>query len=131
MVFWSMVFAICIIIEIAIPALVSIWFAMAAAVVFIISIFVNNIFIEVPIFFVLSLAFLISLRRFCSKFIKTKDILGKEVVKIVKLIDKDNEGCFQYDVKYKGTIWLAFSKQEYQINDNVPIKGFVGNKIKL
>lgn len=131
MVFWSMVFAICIIIEIAIPALVSIWFAMAAAVVFIISIFVNNIFIEVPIFFVLSLAFLISLRRFCSKFVKTKDVLGIEVVKIVKLIDKDNEDCFQYDVKYKGAIWLAFSKQEYQINDNVPIKGFVGNKIEL
>lgn len=131
MIIWSIIFAICLIGEVVIPALVSIWFALAALIVFVLSIFIKNFTVQFLIFVVLSLIFLLLLRDYCKKFVKIKDKLPREQVCIVNLVDEDKDGNFKYEVRYKGAIWTAISKEKFIENDKAHIKGFEGNKIKL
>lgn len=131
MIFWSIIFAICLIGEVIIPALVSIWFAIAAAIVLVLSIFIKDPIMQAVIFVLLSLVFLLLLRNYCKKFLSIKDKLPDEEVTILRLVEEDAGGNFKYDIKYKGATWTAISKKRFNDNDKAQIKGFDGNKIKL
>ncbi len=128
---WSIVFALCLGIEIAVPALVSIWFALAALITFFVALFVEDLVIQLVVFSVLSLIFLLLLRGYCQQFIKTKDRMRQEEVLVLRLTREDSGGVYYYDVRYKGAVWTGISRERFQENDKVVIKSFDGNKIQL
>lgn len=130
MIVWSIVFAVCLVVEIAIPALVFIWFALGALVVAVLSGFIKDPIMQTVIFSVVSLASLLLLRGYCKRFVKAKESLPKESV-IILNSKEDNDGQYIYDVRYKGSVWTAFSNEKFNIDDKATIKSFEGNKIRL
>lgn len=130
MIFWAILTAAFLVIEVVVPALVSIWFALAALIMIFVSVGVDNIYLQLLIFAILSLLFILSLRPYCKKYVKPKDILRKEEVKIISVYEIDSQR-YGYDVKYKGGVWTAISSNQYQVGDIKDIEGFDGNKIKI
>lgn len=119
---WVIVFAIFLLVEILTINLVTIWFALSALIVFIIRGLIPSLSLQILVFSILGLIFIIFTLPIVRKYIKNKTEMQKfgTVVEI-----KDN----MYLVKYKGVLWEAESKKEYKLGDRVEIKKFNGNKI--
>ncbi|MDO4788411.1 MAG: NfeD family protein [Johnsonella sp.] len=130
MLIWGILFAIFALIEILIPALVSIWLAAAALIMVFVSLLVEDIKIQAMIFSVLSLFFILGLRRFCKAYIKPKERLRKEEVQISAICDSA-DGKGRYEVRYKGGIWSAYGEKGFDKGDIVYVDNFDGNKIIL
>lgn len=130
MLLWGILFVIFAIVEIAIPALVSVWFAAAALIMVFISMFVTDIKWQMLIFSIISLVFLIGLRRFCKKYVKPIDRLRKDEVEISAICESSDERG-KYEVKYKGGTWSAYGDRGFINGDIVYIESFEGNKIIL
>ncbi len=128
--FWGVVCAVFLLIEAFIPALVSIWFALAALITLFFSIFIKDPLLLGLIFSVLSVVFIIGFKPMFKDFMKTNDRLRKEEVKIVS-VSEDVSGKQIYEVRYKGGLWTGISDQKYGVGETVPIKKFDGNKIIL
>lgn len=122
MLVWAILSSVFLIIEVLVPALISIWLAISAFIVMLFSIFVSNIHLQALIFVSLSLL-LIFLTKKLIKYDVKKD---KVEVLVVKKIDEHN-----YEVRYKGSLWSAYSNHEFKENDKAYIKEFKGNKIIL
>lgn len=67
--FWLIVFIVSLAAEIATLGLVSIWFTVAALVSFILAVFGVNLWIQIVVFFIVSILLLLSIRPFASRFI--------------------------------------------------------------
>lgn len=130
MLVWGILFAIFAVIEILIPALVSVWLAAAALIMVFVSLVVKDIKIQALIFSLLSLFFILGLRRFCRAYIRPKDKLRKEEVQISSICDSA-DGRGRYEVKYKGGIWSAYGEKGFDKGDIVYVDTFDGNKIIL
>lgn len=130
MLLWGILFAVFAVIEVLIPALVSVWLAIAALILVPISFFVQDPLIETVIFSALSLALLLSFRRVFKRFMQVKDTLRKEEVEVVDLSRMEG-GHFIYDVRYKGGLWTGISSLEFAVGEMALIHSFEGNKILL
>lgn len=130
MLLWGILCVVFAVAEVAIPALVSVWFAIAALLMIFVSMFVSNAYLQLLIFAILSLIFILLLRPYCKKYVKPRDELRKEEVKIISICESEAER-YEYDVRYKGGIWRAISQKTYHIGDIAYIEGFDGNKIKI
>lgn len=134
-IFWAISTVIFAVLEIIVPGLVTIWLALAALIVTILTLFMTNVTAEFLIFSILSLIFVIFTRPILSKNSKNKikkfdsQMIGMDV-KINKVIDITGDKKV-YEVKFKGAIWTAISEDIFKENDNVKIKSFEGNKIVL
>ena len=64
MLMWGIICAICLIVEAIIPAMVSVWFALAALIMVGLSLFIFNFSIQLVVFAILSLIFIIFLTLF-------------------------------------------------------------------
>ena len=134
--FWAILSGIMAILEIIIPGLVTIWFALSALIVMFLSNFIGDSLIQFLIFAVLSIIFLIFTRPVLRKYIelqrktnfdssmKGMDVKGERVVDARKA-EKE------YEVKFKGSIWTGVSEEMLSSGEVVKIKGFRGNKIIL
>ena len=131
-VFWLILTIIFSIIEFMGPALVSVWFAFAAAVTIFISLAFDNLKVEITFFTVISVLAIIFLRPFAKKVLSSKDNFDAEAIDtnivIKKIVDVSKEEKV-YDVSYKGSIWTALSNEIFEIGDIPMISGFKGNKI--
>lgn len=130
---WLSLTFIFVILEIYIPSLITIWFALAAIITIPITFFFENSKIEILFFFVLSVCFIIFTRPYAKKFLsKNKEDFDSSMigykVEIINLINKDNPDKI-YEVKFKGTIWTALSNDLFSIGENAIITEFKGNKI--
>lgn len=92
---WLILLALLIIVEIATLGLTTIWFAGGALVAFIVSLFYDNLLLEISLFLVISLVLLIVTRPVVKKYfnstrIKTNyaAVIGKEAV-VTATIDND------------------------------------------
>ncbi|CRZ33254.1 membrane protein implicated in regulation of membrane protease activity [Herbinix hemicellulosilytica] len=92
---WLILLAILLIVEMATLGLTTIWFAGGALVAFIVSLFYDNILLEISLFLVISLLLLIFTRPFVKKYfnstrIKTnyEALIGKEAI-VTATIDND------------------------------------------
>mgnify|MGYP000845157346 FL=1 len=128
MFYWGVLFAIFAIGEIIIPGLVSVWLAIAALIMMPISLFVKPLEIQVIIFCVLSLIFIVFFRSIFKSFMKGKESMDTEKVKIVKLTSVEDNN-YIYDVRFKGGIWTAIANLELKPGDIANIDKFEGNKI--
>ena len=117
--FWAILSGIMAILEIIIPGLVTIWFALSALIVMF-----------------LSIIFLIFTRPVLRKYIELQrktnfdsSMKGMDV-KVERVVDA-RKAEKEYEVKFKGSIWTGVSEEMLSSGEVVKIKGFRGNKIIL
>ena len=134
--FWAILSGIMAILEIIIPGLVTIWFALSALMVRFLSNFIGDSLIQFLIFAVLSIIFLIFTRPVLRKYIELQrktnfdsSMKGMDV-KVERVVDA-RKAEKEYEVKFKGSIWTATSEEFFKAGDIVRIKSFEGNKIIL
>lgn len=133
-VFWIVLACILAGIEIIIPALVTIWFAIAALVLTVVSfmfpVLLWSPFVEWKAFILLSIVLLILTRPFSKKYLEKRketfrgDFVGTEI-EVTKVICAG-----YYEGKFKGAIWTLISDDfGIQKGDKVEIVSYEGNKI--
>ena len=134
--FWAILSGIMAILEIIIPGLVTIWFALSALIVMFLSNFIGDSRIQFLIFAVLSIIFLIFTRPVLRKYIELQrktnfdsSMKGMDV-KVERVVDA-RKAEKEYEVKFKGSIWTGVSEEMLSSGEVVKIKGFRGNKIIL
>ena len=134
--FWAILSGIMAILEIIIPGLVTIWFALSALIVMFLSNFIGDSLIQFLIFAVLSIIFLIFTRPVLRKYIELQrktnfdsSMKGMDV-KLERVVDA-RKAEKEYEVKFKGSIWTGVSEEMLSSGEVVKIKGFRGNKIIL
>ena len=107
-VFWLILTIIFTVIEFIIPALVTVWFAFAAAITIFVSLAFDNLKVEITFFAAISVLAIIFLRPLAKKLLsKNKDNFDAEAIDtsivIKKVVDVSREEKI-YDVSYKGSI---------------------------
>ena len=132
-VFWLILTIIFTVIEFIIPALVTVWFAFAAAITIFVSLAFDNLKVEITFFTIISILAIIFIRPFAKKILsKKKDNFDAEIIDtsivIKKVVDTNKEEKV-YDVSYKGSIWTALSNEIFEVGDIPVISSFKGNKI--
>ena len=134
--FWAILSGIMAILEIIIPGLVTIWFALSALIVMFLSNFIGDSLIQFLIFAVLSIIFLIFTRPVLRKYIELQrktnfdsSMKGMDV-KVERVVDA-RKAEKEYEVKFKGSIWTGVTEEMLSSGEVVKIKGFRGNKIIL
>ena len=132
-VFWLILTIIFTVIEFIIPALVTVWFAFAAAMTIFISLAFDNLKVEITFFTIVSVLAIIFIRPLAKKILsKNKDNFDAEAIDtsiiVKRIVDVSKEEKI-YDVSYKGSIWTALSNEIFEVGDIPIITGFKGNKI--
>ena len=132
-VFWLILTIVFTVIEFIIPALVTVWFAFAAAMTIFISLAFDNLKVEITFFTIVSVLAIIFIRPLAKKILsKNKDNFDAEAIDtsiiVKKIVDTSKEEKI-YDVSYKGSIWTALSNEIFEVGDIPIITGFKGNKI--
>jgi len=130
MIWWFLLTMVFIGIELAVPALVSIWFAFAAIILTLISGMVKNPINEFYIFVGLSGFFLILTRPIAKKLLEKRKpiesrIFGQDV-EISKKIEVD-----LYEVKLDGKYWRATCDEKLEVGDAGVVERVEGNKLIL
>ena len=117
---WLIIAGICLVIEILTVGFLVFWFALAAGITAIFSIFVDNIIAQTAIFVILSIIFIACTRKFANKLAKkdntitnAKTVVGKEGV-VKKEISSTKFG----QVKIEGDLWTA--KLDDNCKDSIP-----------
>lgn len=120
-IYWLIILAILIFIEIITLGLTTIWFAGGALVAFIVSLFNDNLTLEIVLFLVISLILLFFTRPFVMKYFNPKRIktnyegvIGKNALVTITIDNMSAEGQVMVD----GQEWSAKS-----VNGNVIKKG--------
>ena len=132
-VFWLILTIVFSVIEFMGPALVSVWFAFAAAITIFVSLAFDNLKVEITFFTIVSILAILFIRPFAKKILsKKKDNFDAEIIDtsivIKKVVDTNKEEKV-YDVSYKGSIWTALSNEIFEVGDIPVISSFKGNKI--
>ena len=132
-VFWLILTIVFSVIEFIGPALVSVWFAFAAAITIFVSLAFDNLKVEITFFTIISILAILFIRPFAKKILsKKKDSFDAEIIDtsivIKKVVDTNKEEKV-YDVSYKGSIWTALSNEIFEVGDIPVISSFKGNKI--
>ncbi|WP_028855204.1 NfeD family protein [Psychrilyobacter atlanticus] len=130
MIWWFLLTIVFIGVELAAPALVSIWFAFAAIILTLISGMVKNPINEFYIFVGLSGFFLILTRPIAKKLLEKRKpiesrIFGQDV-EISKKIEAD-----LYEVKLDGKYWRATCDEKLEVGDAGVVERVEGNKLIL
>ena len=132
-VFWLILTIVFSVIEFMGPALVSVWFAFAAAITIFVSLAFDNLKVEITFFTIISILAIMFIRPFAKKILsKKKDNFDAEIIDtsivIKKVVDTNKEEKV-YDLSYKGSIWTALSNEIFEVGDIPVISSFKGNKI--
>ncbi len=131
--FWFIAVIFFIIVELVSPALLSIWFALAALIVLVVSCFITNALLEFGIFAVLSMILVIITRPIYNKYFK-KSIISTNVYSIIgnsyileEAINKKTPG----KIKINDQIWNAISYDGTNIKEGeeVIVDNIVGTKL--
>ncbi len=130
MIWWFLLTIIFVGVELALPALVSIWFAFAAIILTLISGMIKNPMNEFYIFVGLSGLFLILTRPIVRKLLEKRKpienrIFGQDV-EISKEIEAD-----LYEVRLDGKYWRAACDEKLEVGDTGVVKRVEGNKLIL
>lgn len=113
--FWLVIFIVSLATEIATLGLVSIWFTVAALVSFILAVLGVNLWIQIVVFFIVSILLLLSIRPFASRFInkdKTRTNVEAVAGKTVRITETVNNIQGTGYVMLDGMEWMARSADE-------------------
>lgn len=129
---WLLLVIILSVVEIITVNLVSIWFVISGIVAMIASLFTNNIVIQISIFVILGLIFMILTRKIVKRIVPEKvktnldRIIGMQGIVITK-IGKNKPG----EVKVDGKIWTATSNETINQDEIVKILEINSTKLKV
>ncbi len=130
---WLIIVFLLIIAEVSTVNLVSIWFIASGIVSLIVSIFVDNFYIQFAIFVILGIILLLTTRSFLERLLKTKKettnldrVIGMEAI-VTEPIKKHNIG----EVKVDGKRWSAISDVELEIGSEVIVEEINGVKLMV
>ncbi len=126
LIYWGISAAFFFILELLIPSLVSIWFAISSIILMFISLIIKNIQIQILIFSIISIILILTTKLWIKKD-KTNNKISSNVGDEVKILNIINNN--EYEIKYKGAIWTAISNEEFNKNEIAIIKEYKGNKI--
>lgn len=128
---WFIIFLCLLFIELITINLVSIWFAIGALAAYATTYFTDNIMIQIIVFIVVSIIALLITKPVVKKIRIRKveptnldRVIGKEGV-VTKEISKNSYG----EVKIKGSVWTATSKEEIEKGSQVKVLKIEGVKI--
>lgn len=131
---WLILLALLLVIEIITLGLTTTWFAGGALVAFIVSLFYDNLFLEIVLFFVISLLLLyftrpLVIKYFNPKRIKTnyEGVIGKEAL-VTILIDNINASG---QVIVDGQEWTARSTNDSIIEKGIKVEVLKISGVKL
>ena len=129
---WLLLVIVLSIVEIITVNLVSIWFVISGIVAMIASLFTDNLVIQISIFVILGLIFMILTRKIVKKIVPEKvktnidRIIGMQGIVITK-IGKNKPG----EVKVDGKIWTATSDETINQDEIVKILEINSTKLKV
>ncbi len=127
-VLWGILAILFFIIELIVPGLVSIWFALAAIFALLYSLFDSSIILEVAIFIITSISSMIFLKKFSkNKFYKNGEEFERIIGKEVKV--KEVDDTLTYRVYLDGKYWVIKSEDDLKVDDTVIVKGIEGNRL--
>ena len=133
-VYWLIILAVLIVIEIMTLGLTTIWFAGGALSAFIVSLFFDNLLVEVILFGVVSLVLLYFTRPLVIKYFNPKKtntnyegVIGKEAFVIIKIDNMKAVGQVTVD----GQEWAARSLEGNMIEKGttVAVRGISGDNL--
>jgi len=131
--FWLILFIVLVVIELITVGLVSVWFAFGAVAAFITSYFTDNMFIQIPVFVVVSIVSLIVTRPLVKKW-SSKNIIQTNVNKLIgetaivlEDLSKTNIG----KVKVNGQIWSAINSEKGKIKKEEEVEVLSIEGVKL
>ena len=120
-------------IEISTVNLVTVWFIVSAIVSMILSIFINNYFIQFLVFVVLGVILLFTTREHLLKYLGNKKystnldrVIGMNGI-VTEEIGKNKLG----EVKVDGKRWTAFASKKIKVDSIVKILEIDGVKLKV
>jgi len=125
---WLILAIILVVVEISVPTLVSVWFAISAAVVFLIALYIESILIEILIFVILSVILLILTKPFVEKVMQNKGKIESRIYGKKVKIEKEAEHG-KYEVYLDGKYWYAISDEELKVGDSAIVEKIEGNKL--
>lgn len=130
---WLGVVIVLVLMEIATVNLVSIWFIASGIVSMILSIFVDNYFIQFLVFVVLGTILLVTTREYLVKLIDSKKqktnldrVIGMTAI-VTEEIKKNKPG----EVKVDGKRWTAISDKKIKVDSTVKVLEIQGVKLKV
>ena len=128
---WLIIAGICFVIEIATVGFLVFWFAIAALITCILSLFIKNIIAQFVIFIILSILLLFLTKPFAKKITKCDNtttninrIIGKTGIGTKSI---ESNKCGQ--VKVESDIWTAISNIDIPAGSNVQIDKVDGVKL--
>lgn len=133
-IYWLIILAILIFIEILTLGLTTIWFAGGALVAFIVSLFYDNLLLEVVLFLIVSMVLLYFTRPLVLKYFNPKrtktnyeGVIGKEAKVIIAIDNMNATGQVVVD----GQVWSAKSFEGVNIVEGtkVRVQGIAGVKL--
>ena len=120
-------------IEISTVNLVTVWYIASAVVSLILSIFINNFFIQFLVFVILGTILLFTTRKYLLKIIGKNDqktnldrVIGMEAI-VTQEINKNIDG----EVKVDGKRWTAVSNKKIKVGSTVKVLEINGVKLKV
>ena len=130
-IYWFIACLFLIFIEISTINLVSIWFAIGAFFSMVLSIFIDNLLLQLLVFITVSIIALLITKPVVNKF-KKNDVVPTNVdrvigkrAEVIKKITPDEYG----EVKVLGAIWTATSDTVLNVSDKVIVKKIDGVKL--
>ena len=127
---WLIISGVCFIIEIATIGFLVFWFAVAALITCLLSLFIPNIIIQTAIFLVLSVSLIFLTRPFADKMNKKDNtvtnfnkVIGMEAI-VTKEINANGSTSVGQVKVVSGDIWSAITSD---YTDSIP----VGSKVKV
>lgn len=130
---WLIIFIFLIFVEIATVNLVSIWFAIGAIASCILSIYVDNLIIQLGCFVITSTICLILTKSIISK-IKNHKITPTNLDRVIGDIGIVTEDIYEFnngEVKVDGKTWTATSKETLKVGTKVKIVSINGVKLNV
>lgn len=118
------------IIELMVPGLISIWFALAAGITIFFSMAVESMLYQGYFFVGLSAVLLAVTRKFCKKVLARRDgNVDRITGQIIKINGIDSNG--NYTVYFDGKHWLGKSDEVLAVGDRAKILKIEGIKLVL
>lgn len=128
---WFIMFLCLVFIEMVTVGLVSIWFAVGSIAALITSYFTDSFLIQITVFLIVSIIFLISMNPIVKKLkiVKAEPtnldrVIGKKA-EVIKKIEKNRVG----EVRVLGSVWSAICDEEVDVGDNVIVQKIEGVKL--
>lgn len=133
-IFWLIVVAVMLVIEIFTLGLTTIWFSLGAVVAAIASVLGAPIWLQIVLFAVVSVIVMVLVRPFAMKVVNRdrvqtniEEVIGKTAVVIKRIDNRAGEGT----VRFRGVEWTARSTDEevIEIDEDVVIESVSGVKL--